>query len=170
MTSLVKNGRGRFSIRLIVVFCGIAVGVGYLADRYRIGIDRQAETCFPGKRVYLIDRYDKGPFARGDLVALRAAGLGPIYPDGATLIKQVAAIAGDRVSVRIKETTVNGRPVCFGLDLADKMGLAATDFERDAIVPEGFIFPTASARNSFDGRYWGWADLAQAVGRAWFIY
>jgi conjugal transfer pilin signal peptidase TrbI len=170
VTPLVKSSRVRFAIKLIVVSCGIAVGIGYLSDRFRIGIDRQAETCFPGKRVYLIDRYDKGPFARGDLVAFRAAGLEPIYPDGATLIKQVAGIAGDRVSVRIKETTVNGRPVAAGLDLAGKMGLEAIAFERDAVVPEGSIFPMGEARNSFDGRYWGWADLAQAVGRARFIY
>ena len=91
-------------------------------------------------------------------------------------IKRVVAVAGDTVEVRAKKLYINGRPA---LDphahYADPRLYPVMTKPRDnfgpVTVPEGKLFVMGDNRDeSLDSRFWGFVDLDDVRGRAFFIY
>jgi len=158
------------------------------ANHYVVPTGSMEDTLVPGDRV-IVDMSAYGlrvPFtdvvvagrgdpARGEIVVFDS----PV--DGTRLIKRVAAVAGDRVSLR------NGHLVVNGQALADAAG---SDIERfgsrealvnldhgggpdidDLVIPRGQVLVLGDHRgNSFDGRMYGLVPVGAFYGKAVAVY
>ena len=100
-------------------------------------------------RIFLIDKSDKS-VKPGELVAFSSQNAAPI-PDGITLIKRVAGVPGDRVSVENRFVFINGQPVAFAKPTS-RTGEPLLPVNSGAI-PEGFFFAVGEHPDSFDSRY-----------------
>lgn len=100
-------------------------------------------------RIFLIDKSDKS-VKPGELVAFSSQNAAPI-PDGITLIKRVAGVTGDRVSVENRFVFINGQPVAFAKPTS-RTGEPLLPVNSGAI-PEGFFFAVGEHPDSFDSRY-----------------
>lgn len=156
----------RFAIRAAGLTLVLAIAFGYVAIRYRLGIDWQVSRCLPDTRVVLIDLWSAPP-ARGGLIAFRGQGLAPLFPDGTTMVKILAGVPGDQVTIEATRTTVNGQEVARGLALAERLGRPAAAFRRSLTVPDGHYFVIGQSPDSFDSRYLGLIQREQVRGTAW---
>ena len=108
---------------------------------------------------------------RGDIVVF-------IYPMDRTkdFIKRVIGVAGDVIEIRNKKIYINGSPFddTYGV-FTDSLILPRSMQPRDNFgpvkIPEGHIFAMGdNMDNSYDGRFWGFVNLKDVVGRAFIIY
>ncbi|MBI4516638.1 MAG: signal peptidase I [Deltaproteobacteria bacterium] len=111
--------------------------------------------------------FNTGSVQRGEIVVF----VSPV--DGQDLIKRVVAIAGDTVEIRDKRLLVNGQAAAD--TYAQFSDRHHKDAPRDrygpAVVPAGKFFVLGDNRDqSYDSRYWGFADVEEIKGRAMFIY
>jgi signal peptidase I len=127
---------------------------------------------------------------RGDIVVLWSP-----Y-DGKRLVKRVVAVPGDRIEAHEQRLSINGRPAAYaplsdearaqgdlsGVE-AGVMAVETVDGKSHPVmadslqgvgasfgpvtVPEGQYFLMGDHRDdSFDSRFWGFADRSRIVGRA----
>lgn len=113
-----------------------------------------------------------GAPSRGDLVLARA----PIWarrlaaerhylPLNVTIIKRVAAVAGDVVCAAGAAISINGRLVAHRL-ASDRMGRSLPRWESCETLSAGeFFLLMADAPDSFDGRYFGVTERRDIIGR-----
>jgi conjugative transfer signal peptidase TraF len=95
-------------------------------------------------------------------------GCGPCMDGSASLLKRVAAIAGDRVSVSAQGIAVNGAVIPNSKPLTvDSMGrtLAAVTYGTYN-VQSGTIWLVSNCARSFDSRYFGSVPSASILGVA----
>ena len=99
--------------------------------------------------VFLIDKKDKA-VSRGRYVAFRWKGAAPV-PDGVTVIKRVAGIEEDQVTVINRTVFINGQKVGVA-KTHSRTGqpLTATS---DTIIPYGYFYASADHPDSLDSRY-----------------
>ncbi len=86
------------------------------------------------------------------------------------MIKMVAGVEGDVVSINNSEFSING----IYLDKAkgfSKTGVK-TKLSSEGVIPHGRYFVYAPHKDSFDSRYAeiGWIDRADVIGRAYVIF
>ena len=90
------------------------------------------------------------------------------------LIKRVVAVAGDTVEVRNKKLFINGEAVPDShATFTDPNAHSAVPRDNfgPVTVPTGKFFVMGDNRDqSYDSRYWGFADEADVKGQATFIY
>lgn len=83
-------------------------------------------------------------------------------------IKRVAAVGGDRITMRDGKLIRNGRP-----ETARPLGECTDDgcdFPREITVPPGHLFLLGDNRGSSDdSRFWGPVPEDWVVGRLWFV-
>jgi signal peptidase I len=109
------------------------------------------------------------PLERGDIVVF----VSPV--DRKTdLIKRVVAVAGDTVEIRNKKLYINGTlvpdPHATFTDQSTR-STAPRDNYGPVVVPEGKFFVLGDNRDqSYDSRYWGFAEESDVKGQATFIY
>jgi signal peptidase I len=109
------------------------------------------------------------PLKRGDIVVF----VSPV--DRRTdLIKRVVAVGGDTVEIRNKQLYINGEaaPDPYATYTDQKIGHnAPRDNFGPVTVPPGKFFVLGDNRDqSYDSRYWGFADENDVKGQATFIY
>jgi conjugal transfer pilin signal peptidase TrbI len=150
---------------------GVLAALGlYLGSRFRIGIDAQVHQCLPPYRIWLIDRHDRRP-ARGATFAFVAGvSMQPYFAPGQIVIKRVAGIPGDRVTVTPARTTVNGVEVGVGLALAAQLARPVSAFVRETTVDAASVWMMGGTPDSFDSRYWGPLPGVQLRGRAYALH
>jgi type IV secretory pathway protease traF-like protein len=131
-------------------YCFILLGLGLalmlFTSRYQLAIN--VTDSLPGT-IFLIDKKDK-VVSRGRYVAFAWKSAAPV-PDGVTVIKRVAGIEGDQVTVINRTVFIN----------AQKVGIAKTHSRTgepltvisEAIIPFGYFYATADHQDSFDSRY-----------------
>ena len=114
------------------------------------------------------------PVQRGDVVVL----VSPVEPS-IDLIKRVVAIPGNTVMLRSGKLFLNGHPMDDPHAHFEVPDSARTPIQarnpRDnfgpVTVPAGKIFLMGDNRDdSYDSRYWGFADLDAVEGRAILVY
>jgi signal peptidase I len=124
-----------------------------------------------GMHLPFVDRELKqwSPLHRGDVVVFTS----PIDRK-IDLIKRAIAVAGDTVEVRDKRLLINGEevpdPHANFTDLRVRDS-APRDRFGPVTVPPGKFFAMGDNRDqSYDSRYWGFADESDVKGQATFIY
>ncbi len=109
--------------------------------------------------------------ARGDVVVFR-------FPEDRSIdyIKRVVGVAGDRVEVRNKQVWVNGKRVDDPhAHYTDSRVMPSSVGPRDnfgpVLVPDDHIFVMGDNRdNSYDGRFWGFVEKRDILGKAMVLY
>jgi signal peptidase I len=90
------------------------------------------------------------------------------------LIKRVIAVAGDTVEVRNKHLFINGQevpdPHATFTDPHVRTGVPRDNFGPVTVPPGKFFVMGDNRDQSYDSRYWGFADASDVKGQATFIY
>jgi signal peptidase I len=90
------------------------------------------------------------------------------------LIKRVVAVAGDTVEVRNKKLFINGEavpdPHATFTDPNAHSAVPRDNFGPVTVPPGKFFVMGDNRDQSYDSRYWGFADEADVKGQATFIY
>lgn len=154
-----------------------------VGESHRIGFDPQNETCLPW-RVYLVTpvRRDtsqrqsleaalqrREPSMRGAFVQLVAHDTGSPGFEGKPLAKMVLGLPGDQIRIERDRLFVNDKE-WDALWLMNRLQLAPGSLDRTYTVPERHVFVAATARSSFDSRYWGPIPLDRITGTVTAIF
>jgi len=108
---------------------------------------------------------------RGDIVVFVAP-----YDRETDLIKRVIGVPGDRVEIRNGAVWLNGALMAdahahFMYPTGDRFANIPRDNLPEVIVPPGKFFMMGDNRdNSYDSRFWGFANETDIEGRAMVIY
>jgi signal peptidase I len=114
------------------------------------------------------------PVQRGDVIVF----VSPVDPS-IDLIKRVIAIPGDTLMVKNGRIFLNGRAMddphaYFQMPDQNRTPIDMKDTRDNfgpVTVPPGKLFTMGDNRdNSFDSRYWGFADMNAVEGRAILVY
>ncbi len=155
-----------------VVPSGSMLPTVHLADR--ILVDKTAYGLrVPFTHTYLTGH---GP-SHGDVVVLNSP------DDGIVLLKRVVAVPGDRVEVRGGHLALNGVAEVIAdqhghlierLDHHDHPVLldpdGGPDFGPRIVPPDRYLVMGDNRGNSRDGRFFGWVDRNEILGRAVGVY
>ena len=129
--------------------CGIVIlslATLLFISRFQLGINLSESMA---GHVFLIDKKEKSVEV-GELVAFSSQNAFPI-PDGVTLIKRVAGVAGDHVTVKNRFVFINDKPVALAKP-ASRTGDPLQPIT-SVVIPEGFFFALGEHPDSFDSRY-----------------
>ena len=129
--------------------CGIVIlslATLLFISRFQLGINLSESIA---GHVFLIDKKEKSVEV-GELVAFSSQNAFPI-PDGVTLIKRVAGVAGDHVTVKNRFVFINDKPVALAKP-ASRTGDPLQPIT-SVVIPEGFFFALGEHPDSFDSRY-----------------
>jgi signal peptidase I len=165
-----------------------------LADHYHVPSGSMEYTIMTGDRV-VIDKTAYGirvPFSSIELIARGEPRRGDVVvfdspADGTRLIKRVAAVAGDTVTLRNGLLSINGRPLtadggpnASSGSIVEQFGSHVARLNLDAgggpgvdslVVPDGCVLALGDHRgNSFDSRYFGLVSADSIYGRALGVY
>lgn len=147
----------------------VAGSVYAAGSRWSIAIDAQENTCLPPYRIWVIDKHQNTP-VQGEAFAFTAKNLAPLFSDGTTIVKVVEGMPGDRISVTEQVTSINGRTVATGLQVALDYGIEPARYVREGNIPEEGYWFFGRTADSFDSRYWGSVNRSQIIGRAYPIW
>lgn len=164
-----KKHTVRFWATAISLSALTAASIYAANTRWAIAIAPQEHLCLPPYRVWLIDKADTAP-VQGEIYAFKSVGLEPVFPDGTTIVKVLEGMPGDQVVVTAEQTTINGRAVATGLDVAASRGIDPARYEREGQIADGRYWFFGRTADSFDSRYWGSVGADQIKGRAYPIW
>jgi signal peptidase I len=108
---------------------------------------------------------------RGDVIVFR-------FPKDRSVdyIKRVVGVPGDTITIKDKKLFINGAPVADPhAHFTSAMILDGKAGPRDnfgpVTVPKDAVFVMGDNRdNSFDGRFWGFVDQRDILGKAFILY
>jgi type IV secretory pathway protease TraF len=105
------------------------------------------------------------PLQRGTLVVLSApASIRPWWHSFASLLKPVAAVAGDEVCGVEGALFIHGE--AYGPIYTEADGKPLPHLDGCQVVPEGAVFLASTQPKSLDGRYFGVTPIADLTARA----
>lgn len=165
-----KESWKRFITKVMLLLV-VMVAVGAFASkRYQIGYDFQNISSIPGKRLYVIDKWDN-ELEIGKRYAFKSQGLEPIFDDGSIMVKILEAGPGDLVAVdNSYQVVINNTPTVYrGLDQATRIGQDKDSFVGEGELSDDEFWFMGTHRLSFDSRYYGAVSLKQVIGRAYPI-
>jgi len=111
-----------------------------------------------------------GRVERGEVVVFD-----PPFESQEPYVKRVIGLPGDVVLIRNKQVWVNGtlleEPYVRHADRRTMPpAIGPRDFQGPILVPEGKLFLLGDNRDdSYDSRFWGFADLNHVLGKAAFV-
>ena len=88
----------------------------------------------------------------------------PELPDGETIVKMVAGVAGDIVEIQNGIVKINGRyldTVFYGVK---KKSVPKTHWDTTYTINEGELFLYGTGEKSYDSRYWGVFPKSRIIG------
>lgn len=159
----------KFWVTALALSSVVASAVYAAGTRWSIAIDSQESLCLPPYRIWLIDKKKTTPI-QGEVFAFKASGLAPVFADGTTIVKVLEGMPGEQVSVSEEGTTINGRTVATGLQVAHDYGIDPARYVREGAIPDDGYWFFGRTADSFDSRYWGSVQRNQIVGKAYPIW
>lgn len=160
-----KEPWAKFLPKVVILVLAIVFLFIWIESRFRIGIDSQVIRCFPDHKFFLVD-LKRIEAQRDAIIAYRSHGLAPFFADGTLMGKVVKGMPGDHLQINEKGVFINGVMQADGFPLLSRLQVSKESLYRDEIIPDGKYFLMAPAPESYDGRYWGYIDEDQIVGRA----
>ena len=144
---------------LIMTF---ALGYVAFSSHYRLAVN--VTKSLPG-HLYLIKQGDASSYARGTLIAFRWAGDMPI-PQGTTVVKQIAGVAGDTISHREHEVFINGQ--CVSRLKTHSQSGEPLKPGPTGVINQNHYYVHAPHPDSLDSRYakCGLVHASQIIGEA----
>ncbi|MDN4571872.1 signal peptidase I [Pandoraea cepalis] len=133
------------------------------------GFDPQEERCLPDLHLALLVHHTPSTVKNGDLLFWTPRGSLAGFKEK-FILKQVAGVPGDRVTIRGEDVQINGKTVVHGFPLAHTYRRDAREFERDEIIPHDKYFLIGVHPMSNDSRYWGYLDSKEVVGFAYKLF
>jgi signal peptidase I len=105
---------------------------------------------------------------RGDLAVFSTTGIAGI-PEGASYVKRVVGLPGEKIEIRDGHIFANGR------ELNEEDGIPPISYvaargDRYFVSENAYFMLGDNSRNSFDSRYWGSVPRANIFGRVSRIY
>ena len=89
-------------------------------------------------------------------------------PINIPLIKKVVAVSGDEICRQHQMISINGKPIAEAL-IADKQGRKLPIWDGCHTLKNDEFFALMSAKDSFDGRYFGALKTRDIIGIATFL-
>ncbi len=161
---------------------------GFVASHWGFYITREGQECFSWK--YWFVEKNKKP-GKGEYAAFRGKDI-PNFQDGVVWVKKIIGEEGDSIAVREfgpsetyrERVYVNGLPRDFQVrgqvhiyDREEKLVTGFDVFSTDSkgkalpmiasgVIPSGKYYVMATAKRSYDSRYWGLLDEKNIIGKA----
>lgn len=145
-----------------------------VGERWRLAIDTQRRQCLPWT-TYIVSVGRPAEIRRGDVMAYFPGGrMGHGFDEwidarndayGRFAVKIVGAVPGDELVIKQDVAYVNGREI-GKMDLVAKLGKKPGGFDREERVPDGQYLMIGTEPRSYDGRYWGFIERKDVIGRA----
>ncbi|CAE6842057.1 signal peptidase I [Paraburkholderia aspalathi] len=161
------NERGKFAAFLLGVL--LLVVLFWSKPIVTLGFDPQSERCLPDLHLALLVHEAPQTVRDGDLLFWRPSGALAGFKEQ-FILKQVAGVPGDHVTIRDGKVEINGKVVVQGFPLARFYHRSANDFNRDETIPPGEFFMVGVHPLSNDSRYWGYLDAHQVAGSAYELF
>lgn len=168
-----KNLRNIGAITAITI--AVIVGAAFVTAQFRLFINTSSSHVPVGLWRKIADTDDR-PLQVGDIVVFSLAELYEAKPEVTDnnmaaavnfLIKKVAAVAGDSITLENNRVAVNG--VLFNnAEVNHKYisGDIRCKIQYPLKVPEGHVWLMANVKDSFDSRYFGAVPVSQIKNRA----
>ncbi|MCX4151030.1 MULTISPECIES: signal peptidase I [Paraburkholderia] len=134
-----------------------------------IGVDPQKERCLPDLHAALMVHRAPREVRDGDLVFWKPQGALSHFREQ-YIMKEVAGVPGDLVTVAGGKVMINGHTVVEGFPLARYYHKPANAFDRSEIIPAGKLFMIGTHPLSNDSRYWGYLDVTRVSGFAYRLF
>lgn len=152
--------RHRLGFALLVMT--LTFGSVAFSSHYRLAVN--VTESLPG-HLYLIKRDAASSYAQGTLIAFRWMGDRPI-PQGTTVVKEIAGVAGDTISHREHEVFINGQTISR-LKSHSKAGTPLVPGPT-GVISENHYYVHAPHPDSLDSRYakCGLVHASQIIGEA----
>jgi conjugal transfer pilin signal peptidase TrbI len=149
------------SLTLIYWF-GLPVSFGY---------DPHEDRCLPDVRLSLLVHHAPSEIHDGDMLFFsKPKGLFD-YVAEEYIMKVVAGVPGDRITIKQGVVQINGKDVVSGFPLAEPYYHHPSQlFDKDEVIPQGKIFMIGTNRLSDDSRYWGYLDKSYVRGNGYKIF
>ncbi len=90
---------------------------------------------------------------------------------GTRLLKRIAALPGDKVSIERDGVRVNNLEF-YRVPLwpvANRLDISIDSLIKTIVVPEGKIFVIGNTDKSYDSRFWGFLNESSVVARAYAL-
>lgn len=161
------NERGWFAVLLSSVL--LLVVWFWNGPIVTIGFDPQSERCLPDLHLSLLVHVAPRTVHDGDLLFWKPAGALAGFREQ-FILKEVAGVPGDHVTIRNANVQINGKTVVQGFPLARFYHRSVNGFGRDEVIPPGKFFMIGVHPLSNDSRYWGYLDAGRVSGSAYRIF
>ena len=156
-----------FALKAAATITATVAVMYVLLNYFMIGLDLQIVKSSEYD-YFFINKFEKNN-QLGDYIAYRSEGLEPYFADGSVIIKKIAGVPGDVVTVKDGYQEINGGPKTK-LWLLKTLKKEAADFDRTVTVSEGSYWVMGTTNASYDSRYTGEIKKSQVIGRAYPIW
>lgn len=154
-----------FAFKAFLIGAAILFFISWFESRFRVGIDAQMVRCFPDHKYFFVDMKYKSPEV-DQIIAYKAKGLEPYFRDGTMMAKIVSGMPGDHLIINDDGVFINGQLKAKGFAQISRLNKPLKSLFKDEIIPDDHYFLLAPAPESYDGRYWGYINKDQIVGKA----
>jgi len=153
------------------VVCALSIYLGHGRSFVSLSHDPHEVNCLPELHLALLVHHQPDKVERGDYLFWKASAISALsYVGEDFVLKRVAGVPGDTLSIRGEKVFINERLVAEGLENAVLYKSPASSFQRTEVIPPGRYFVVGTARMSNDSRYWGYLPHASIVGKGYRIY
>jgi conjugal transfer pilin signal peptidase TrbI len=151
------------SLALVLVYWfGLPISFGY---------DPNEERCLPDVHLSLLVHHAPSETHDGDMLFFDKPQGILEYVREEYVMKVVAGVPGDRISISKDEVKINGKTVVTGFPLAvPYYHHPAQFYEKDEVIPKGKLFMIGTNPLSDDSRYWGYLDMSYVRGTGYRIF
>ena len=137
---------------------------------FKIGVPAKEHSGCLDSSLFLVSRHDS-TVERGGLFVMTLDRDMRNAKKGTRLLKRIAALPGDTVSierdgVRVNNTEFYRVPLW---PVANRLDIPLDSLIKTIVVPEGKIFVIGNTDKSYDSRFWGFLNESSVVARAYAL-